>query len=50
MKSKAKTKSTTGSSKEDVSRSYNVRKEFDGKRYTGMQVGRSHKWNYDKNV
>lgn len=50
MKSKAKTKSTTGSSKEDVSRSYNVRKEFDGKRYTGMQVGRSHKWNYDKGV
>ncbi|MBT1689946.1 hypothetical protein [Dawidia soli] len=36
--------------KKDVSRSYNAFKEFDGQHYTGMQVGRSHKWNYDKGV
>lgn len=34
----------------DLSRSYNAFKEFDGQQYTGMQVGRSHKWNYDKGV
>jgi hypothetical protein len=27
--------------------SYDKVKEFGGKRYTGMQVGRSHKWKYD---
>ena len=27
--------------------SYDAAKEFDGKRYTGMKVGRSHKWHYD---
>src|SRR3954464_2929182 len=27
--------------------SYNQLKEFNGKRYTGMKVGRSHKWRYD---
>jgi hypothetical protein len=31
-------------------RSYNAFKEFEGKRYTGMRIGRSHKWNYDKGV
>jgi len=30
--------------------SYNAFKEFEGKRYTGMAIGRSHKWNYDKGV
>jgi hypothetical protein len=27
---------------------YNEFKEFEGKRYTGMKVGRSHKWQYDQ--
>lgn len=27
--------------------SYDTLKEFGGKRYTGMRVGRSHKWKYD---
>src|SRR5688572_2574609 len=27
--------------------SYNRFKEFEGKRYTGMAVGRRHKWRYD---
>src|SRR2546430_8762847 len=34
--------------KKDFSKSYNKYKEFEGKQYTGMQIGRSHKWNYDK--
>lgn len=31
-----------------IAASYNQFKEFGGKQYTGMQVGRSHKWYYDK--
>ena len=34
--------------KKDISKSYNQFKEFEGKKYTGMKVGRSHKWYYDK--
>jgi hypothetical protein len=37
-----------GTVKKDISESYNQHKEFEGKQYTGMQVGRSHKWYYDK--
>ncbi|KAB2906596.1 MAG: hypothetical protein F9K40_06300 [Kofleriaceae bacterium] len=29
------------------SRSYDQVKEFQGKRYTGMKVGRKHRWKYD---
>src|SRR5436853_4942038 len=32
----------------DVASTYNEFKEFEGRRYTGMKVGRSHKWYYDK--
>src|SRR5437868_7682758 len=28
--------------------SYNDFKEYEGQRYTGMKIGRSHKWYYDK--
>jgi hypothetical protein len=34
--------------KKDISASYNQFKEFEGKQYTGMKIGRSHKWYYDK--
>ena len=34
--------------KKDISKSYNQVKEFQGKNYTGMRVGRTHKWYYDK--
>src|SRR5918995_2173414 len=34
--------------KKDFSKSYNQFKEFEGKKYTGMKVGRTHKWYYDK--
>ena len=33
--------------KKDISRSYKF-KEFELKKYTGMKVGRTHKWYYDK--
>lgn len=34
--------------KNKFSASYNQFKDFKGKKYTGMKVGRSHKWYYDK--
>lgn len=34
----------------DFSKSYNQFKTFNGQQYTGMKVGRSHKWNYDQGV
>lgn len=34
--------------KKVISKSYNQFKEFEGKKYTGMKVGRTHKWYYDK--
>ena len=33
-----------------LSESYEEVKEFEGQQYTGMKIGRSHKWNYDKGV
>jgi hypothetical protein len=32
---------------EDVAATYNEFKEFEGRKYTGMKIGRSHKWYYD---
>jgi hypothetical protein len=34
--------------KKDISKTYNELKEFEGKKYTGMKVGGSHMWYYDK--
>ena len=34
----------------DHSASYNEFKEFEGQHYTGMKIGRSHKWHYDAGV
>jgi hypothetical protein len=33
---------------ESLSKTYNEFKQFEGQQYTGMKVGRSHKWFYDK--
>src|ERR1043166_6701167 len=41
----SKPKSAT---KSDPSVSYDEFKEYEGKKYTGMKIGRSHKWYYDK--
>jgi hypothetical protein len=37
-----------GEAKKDLSKTYNEFKKFEGQQYTGMKVGRSHKWYYDK--
>lgn len=34
--------------KKDLSASYNKFKKFEGRQYTGMKIGRSHKWYYDQ--
>jgi hypothetical protein len=34
----------------DPAVSYNRFKEFEGRKYTGMRIGRSHKWHYDSGV
>lgn len=39
-----------GEEKKDVAKSYNKFKSFGGQEYTGMAVGRSHKWYYDKGI
>ena len=35
-------------SEKDLAESYNEFKHFEGQQYSGMKIGRSHKWNYDK--
>ena len=37
-------------SKSDPKVSYNEFKEYEGKKYTGMKIGRGHRWNYDPGV
>ena len=48
--SKAKAGTKKKSEEEDIAASFNKFKEFKGKKYTGMTIGRSHKWYYDKGV
>ena len=47
---KAAKKAAKKEPKKDLSKTYNEFKEFEGQQYTGMKVGRSHKWNYDPGV
>jgi hypothetical protein len=50
---KAKTRSAHGEQRtlnDDVAATYDAFKEFEGRRYTGMRVGRGHKWSYDPGV
>ena len=44
--SKRTTKKKSGES--DAAVSYDEFKTYEGRRYTGMKIGRSHKWYYDK--
>src|SRR5215510_7883586 len=41
------TKKSTKEARSDPAVSYNEFKEYEGQRYTGMKIGRSHKWHYD---
>jgi hypothetical protein len=34
--------------KSDTKVSYDDFKEYEGKKYTGMKIGRSHRWHYDQ--
>jgi hypothetical protein len=40
----------TAALERDNAETYNNFKEFEGRRYTGMKIGRSHKWYYDQGV
>jgi hypothetical protein len=42
------TKRSTREARSDLAVSYNDFKEHEGQRYTGMKIGRSHKWHYDR--
>ena len=45
-----KRKKATYEPKKDIAATYNQYKFFEGQQYTGMKIGRSHKWYYDKGV
>jgi len=47
MKQETVQRSKSDKNKNTIS-TYNEYKEFQGRKYTGMKVGRSHKWYYDK--
>jgi hypothetical protein len=46
-KAAARKTATKKTAARDLSASYNAYKEFEGKQYSGMKVGRSHHWHYD---
>src|SRR5687767_6220289 len=46
-KRSSETASAQGAATAPPRKSYDRFKEFEGKRYTGMAVGRRHKWRYD---
>lgn len=48
MPTRKKNPKTGNGSGKDYSKSYNRYKEYKGKRYTGMTIGRTHRWYYDK--
>lgn len=48
MKTKKRRTAAARKPKKDLSESYNKVKSFHGQQYTGMKIGRSHKWYYDK--
>ncbi len=45
---RSSTKRSAREAKSDLAVSYNEFKEHEGQRYTGMKIGRSHKWYYDQ--
>jgi hypothetical protein len=50
MKKQSSKKSAKSIPKKNIADSYNKYKIFQGQQYTGMAVGRSHKWFYDKGI
>src|SRR5437870_1386822 len=45
---RSSTKQSINRAKSDLAVSYNEFKEHEGQRYSGMKIGRSHKWYYDQ--
>src|SRR3954468_20085744 len=45
---RSSTKRSANEAKSDPTVSYDEFKEHEGQRYTGMKIGRSHKWYYDQ--
>jgi hypothetical protein len=48
MAAKSTKRTRVSASKSDPGVSYDEFKEYEGRKYTGMKVGRSHKWYYDQ--
>jgi hypothetical protein len=48
MGNKASSARRANDAKSDPAVSYNEFKDYEGQRYTGMKIGRSHKWYYDQ--
>jgi hypothetical protein len=48
VKEKRKEQERKKEAKRSLDASYNAYKMFEGKQYTGMKIGRGHKWYYDK--
>lgn len=48
MKTAKRAVTATQNGKGPLTKSYNEVKSFNGQQYTGMKIGRSHKWYYDK--
>jgi hypothetical protein len=44
----AKPETKKKEAKKDLAKTYNDFKKFEGRQYTGMKIGRSHKWHYDQ--
>jgi hypothetical protein len=41
-------RSNQSEAESDLAATYNEFKDYEGQRYTGMKIGRGHKWHYDK--
>lgn len=50
VKTKSAVKKASLNGSKDIAASYEAFKDYKGQFYTGMKVGRSHKWNYDKGI
>src|SRR5678816_845494 len=48
--SKRVTRAEAAALEKDNAETYNTFKEFEGRRYTGMKIGRGHKWHYDPGI
>src|SRR5256885_1314835 len=47
-KSQSKANGNSNGKKKSATKSYDEFKEYQGKKYTGMKIGRAHSWHYDR--